>query len=243
MTRRNRLFLILLISCALPGLAQENKGKFMINGLGSYGMKRNTEDQDNTAWRVNNYTRNRSAELNFGYFLSNHFAIGITGNLYKGDAKNETTFASRDQRIVEYTDAYTRAGIFARYNQPFGKSKFGLFFYLQGTTIWQHSKQEETSFNANSTQIYHTQSSSKWYGYQTVFCPGFFYFIRSYLSIETNLGALSYRFDQNTDKVNKSKQLLSTFSISNVYLGLTFYFGNRKQAKNSSGTDVQPTQQ
>jgi hypothetical protein len=227
-----RVYFITLMILASNAYAQENRGSIMISGDGSY-FQRNSDHST----KVNNPSNSSydvsggNIHLNVGYFVSNRLALGLTGQI--GAVKS--TKISDEDPVNIYTEKNLNTlysgGIFGRYNQPFGKSKLGVFLN------WSHAYQrfllnthsERSSPNLPDV-IYDNRIEEQ--GYISSFTPGLFYFISNCVSMELHLGDVTfeaYKTKEPTKTVEKKyRRLYSNFSITSISLGVTFYFGKGK---------------
>lgn len=232
---KKHLFIALLL-ISIQSFAQYNKGQLMVNGnIYGYSNKSNGANGGNSDYTYKNKSQQFGCDLNVGYFLSNHFAIGIEEqiSLYKNNSENaDPTY--RNTNLNRNKSYFT--GVFMRYNQPIYKSKFGVFFKLANGYVIQKQNTETASysdpFGNNSSKT--EKKGEGYYGYLT---PGLFYFVNNRLSLEATLGDLSYsklNLKDETEYKYKNSYLNANFSISSVSLGVTFYLGKNKNAANES---------
>ena len=229
---------IALILISIPSLSQSNKGRIMINGSGNYLQNKNDYwSSDNTSKSTYIITQFGSS-LKVGYFLTNRFALGIDGgiNSYKTKQINTTGGNPYKNSTINY-----RPGIFMRYNQPILNDKFGIF--LTFTTNYELEKGWKNNFSMDMNgNVVETITHSKGTGYSTALSPGLYYFLNNRLSMEMVLGNFSYYDIKTTSPedpltIKRNKEFSSNFSISNIYLGVTFYFGKNKNVTPSSETN------
>jgi hypothetical protein len=203
--------------------SQDNKGKFMIRGSAGYN--------NSSIIKKYNYTneyRNSlvSAEVNFGYFLSNNFAVGISGAVNHFKFVNK---ASDNPSYIRYGNTYSEkgAGIFVRYNRTLHNTKFGVFFQLNTHYYWINEIDISTTLNANGKPENITKIT-KGTRINTNLNPGLIYFINNKFSIESTLGSLYYAVEKSKSAAMlRHKKTIKTgadFSLTNINLGFTFYF-------------------
>lgn len=226
---------LLLTNAAI--YAQENKGKFMINGNGNFAKYKTHKDYGlgtNNSYDKTNQT-NGNVNLNFGYFLSNHFAIGVSGG-YSGQI-NKQEFVNPSSPNTNLYKSYTySAGIFARYNCMIKESKFGFLFQLNANYDFEKNHTKITyATNPNPS----TDFGGKTVGSTTALRPGVIYFINQKFSLETLLGSVYYQQAVKTIENNETyKEKNSNFgldlSMTSIYIGITYYFGGKKTESSKS---------
>jgi hypothetical protein len=215
-----------LLSCLFVH-SQDNKGKFMIRGSAGYSNSNIIKKYPQNNGLTDEYKTNLvSADVNFGYFLSNNFAVGISG------AVNHFKFINKSNNLPGYTkygNTYSEkgAGIFARYNRTLHKSKFGVFLQLNAQYYWINEIDISTTLNANGKPENVTKVT-KGTRIQTNLNPGLIYFINNKFSVESTLGSLYYSVEQSksTTMLIKKKNIKTgaDFSLTNINLGFTYYF-------------------
>lgn len=229
---KKHLFIALLL-ISIQSFAQYNKGQLMVNGnIYGYSNKNNGNYSNRTD---KSKSQQLGGDLNVGYFLSNHFAIGIEEQIDTYKNRSEGIDAVYRTINTNTSKSYFTA-VFIRYNQPVFKSKFGVFFKLANG--YQIQKQNtETHAHSDAMGDISSKSEKKGGGYSCYLTPGLFYFINNRLSLEATLGNLSYSKINSTDETDfkyKNSNLVANFSFSNISLGVTFYLGKNKNAANDS---------
>jgi hypothetical protein len=221
---KNYLIGTFLLSCMFV-YSQDNKGKFMIQGSAGYNNSSIIKKYPRSNGLTDEYKNSLvSADVNFGYFLSNNFAMGISG------AVRHFKFVNKSNNLPNYTkygNTYFEkgAGIFARYNRPLHTSKFGIFLQLNAHYYWINEIDISTTLNANGKPENITKIT-KGRRISTDLNPGLIYFINNKFSIESTLGSLYYTVEKSTAMRTKKKTIGTgaDFSLANINLGFTYYF-------------------
>jgi hypothetical protein len=230
---KNYLTAILLV-ITIYSYSQENKNKFMINGNAQYSdqyMIKKINHSNNTIGKYSDSYKNSHGAINFGYFLSNNFAIGISGSV-----NSSISYSRREDNkkyLSEYTDNNIEkgCGIFARYNHILDSSKFGFFFQLGTHYYWGTMKTTSPTMDSQGNIITikrtttHTQLLA-------LLNPGIVYFINNKFSVESALGSIYYTSDESeptdTNTVEKNSKLGFDFNLTTISLGFSYYFGGKK---------------
>jgi hypothetical protein len=235
--------LISILLIQLCGYGQENKGRVMLNGSGNYYKRKNDQSQKfniSNPFSSEYHQQAGFINLNVGYFFSNHFAMGITGLFGKQKSNQTTIMKYGEVAFQKYLNSRFSTGIFARYNQPLGKSKFGIFLQWSHNYYLLKAKEDYRLIRFNSLEVKNERHIRE-HGYNSSFVPGLFYFISDRFSLETSLGSLFYEYRiiedqiQNTN-TGKVQRFSSNFSISTLSLGLTFYLGKSKSGPTEATT-------
>jgi len=236
-----RQFLAALLFLSIQSFAQFNKGQLMINGSAHYySSKYNTNSND----RIEKINQQQySGGVSLGYFFSNHFVAGIDGGVGSGRNKIENIDTMRRNYNLG-RDNNSWMGAFLRYNQPIYHSKFGVFLRVSGDyELRKYTSKSEYTFVNSPTDIY--TSERKGHGYSCSLSPGLFYFVNNRLSLETSIGGISYSlFHMKETSANsfdsytfKESSFNSSFSISSIWLGVTFYLGKNKNESSTTETN------
>jgi hypothetical protein len=220
-----------LLFISIYGYSQENKNRFMINGNVQYSHF-NDQNKYYPDLYIDDYSnRNSAAGVNFGYFISNNFALGVFGSL------NKFTYTSASEYHSNFNSSYNSAymnkacGVFARYNHVLHNSKFGFFLNLSIGYNWNNTNSSNSYQDPNAGQIT-KKEYSKYSGLKASLNPGIIYFINSKFSVESTLGSVYYSIGKlRQDDVyfaNKITELGASFSLRTVSLGFSYYFGGKK---------------
>lgn len=225
---------ILFTVWSMQSFAQLNKGRWMLNGRALYGSNRSDEKPDNGPIS-NRLTRNSAVQINInaGYFVTNKLAIGVSAGFGRQVSKVNAQYVALDRSVDRTVTKDYSAGIFARFNQPFGESKFGLCLQFDSRVTWGNIKNKFEQFTISGTSYYESEDLNKNHGSVFSLAPGIFYFVTNRLSVDVNFGNVSYATNVFGDKsaghvydaTSGFKVDLSTYSY---FLGLTFYLGGNK---------------
>lgn len=232
------LYLFLFVAClGLPAIAQVEKGRTMIGGFINYSGQK-IENKDTTGKVTQRQTNNNlGLGLRGGYFLANNFLMGLTFSIGSGTNKAEN-FNTAPMRSVNTTkNNNTSFGVFGRLYKMIGTSKFAVFGQLGlSYSMGNSSSETETVSFTNVTTT--TKSKGDSNGLNILLQPGITYFLTRTVAVETYFGNVGYsmstnkNYDNNGKLVNESGNSgLTTalnFNLSNIWLGVNFYFGGSK---------------
>jgi hypothetical protein len=221
----------ILLVMSIYGYSQENKNRFMINGNVQY-FHSNDQYKYSPGIYTNDFLNSRStAGVNFGYFISNNFALGISESISKFLYASTSEYQTNPNYSSSYSSINKDCGIFARYNQVIHSSKFGFFLNLYTGYSWYDMNSSNTYQDPNSGQITN-KKYSRYTGLKVSLDPGIIYFINSKFSVESTLGSVFYQIGKSkqndiyvTDKIT---ELGASFSLRTVSLGFSYYFGGKK---------------
>jgi hypothetical protein len=228
--KKNYLIAVLL-AISFYSFAQENKNKFLINGNAHYSNYHQRDKYNLSESAYDYLSQQRMGGLNFGYFITNDFVIGISGAINRitgvadaGDKKNYFYKSS-------FTDDYTACGIFTRYNHALQGGKFGFFLQLNANYIKGNSTNMNSQQSPNSDLVT-TKAYRKYSRINTNLNPGIIYFINSKFSVESSLGSIFYEIgkskEDDTYFINKASGFGINFSLTTINMGLSYYFGGKK---------------
>jgi hypothetical protein len=219
----------ILLFVSICSYSQENKNKFMINGHMQYSHYGLLEKPSTSTDEHLDLVNNGSGGINFGYFLSTNFAIGISGSVSNFAV---TTKSRTNNSAFEYGSNYIEkgCGIFARYNHAFPNSKFGFFLQLSSLYYWGDVNDNIPYLdpNGNLITVKHTTKNT---AIATTFNPGVIYFINNKFSVESALGSIYYASGKSVDDKNyneKFSDLSADFYLNSINLGFSYYFGGKK---------------
>ncbi len=201
--------------------AQENKGKWIVNGSVNYSQSNNKGTDDSYNPRSN--SKSGRLGVNLGYFITNNFALGLS-NSYSL-SKEETIYtgyAARTERAIR--SSYT-PGIFAKYNHSINKSKFGFFLQLDANfSLSKRISKVNDPYQNTITKDYYSRLS-------TSLTPGIIYFINQKFSVQTSFGNVSFSSAGTRGKKAvylTENQFSFNFSPFVTTFGFTYYFGGNK---------------
>lgn len=228
----SKLIILVLLTLSLKNYAQLRKGRKFLGGNVNYSQ--NTSNSNDSLYnpeKTSNEYSTFQLNLNVGYFISDHLAIGIIGSFLK----YKSNYENGDQTSVYFTttsniqNSYS-GGIFVRYYQMIKESKFGLFAQLNGSYGIGDSEYKYTQrFSTNPTT--ETTRKTELNVISFGLSPGVVFFINDHFGIESSLGLFNYSKQNDTYEtqgknsgtgVNSS--LTAKFSISALFLGINYYF-------------------
>jgi hypothetical protein len=241
-----KILVIFLVFANYFSQAQLRKGRMVISLNANYNQNSSVSNdtivevgQPSKTIQDQNYIgKNLNAGLNFGYFISNKFVVGIVGSFQYSSYINDYT-NSNNSSIYKSNNKQTynlySSGVYMRYYKMIGKSNFAFFSELNGSYIWGNSlNQYVNATSPNPDQI--TDKKGKTTGYLVGFKPGITYFINDKFGIEASFGNINYRL-QNTKYTksgiasgnDKTAGTNVSLSLSTLYLGVSYYFGGKKE--------------
>lgn len=205
--------------------AQENKNKFVVNGNLdiSYG--------GNNGIGLGGF--------NIGYFLTDHFAIGITGGVGNNINNNSSELSLSNREENKQKRSENCAGVFARYNFT-PKNKFSFFLNLDNSLTWHKYKNEYVYESYGNKSISTTTNQTK--GYTISLNPGIIYFFHPKFSAEITLGSISYKIQKSTNTSsspgNPTISSISTYNgggarffTTGINIGFSYYFGCKSKGQ------------
>lgn len=233
-------FLTAALLLSFHSFSQYNKGQVMLNGNGNFYSGKTKynyalyDEKTKRDWAGSN--------IHVGYFLTDHFAIGLAGSFQwnKNDIYREDSIRVNTSKVIYKRPSF---GVFMRYNQPIFKSKFGFFLQLNNSYSLIRNNFENHSYQADPIYNYTDVRKEKGAGFYADLGPGIFYFVNNRLSLEANLGSFSYSnsivkkyndLDMSETQTEKSSSTSSNFSMSSIYLGVTFYLGKTRNVENEN---------
>jgi hypothetical protein len=201
--------------------SQANKGKFMIQGSAGY---HNSGVLSTYGAFSEKYSRNFVlADVNFGYFLSNNFAVGISGSTIYNKSIDIPDPHVNQLKYVN-THSENGVGVFARYNHTLHDSKFGFFLQLNARHYWINQMDALIMMNGDPSNKNVTKGTRIY----SSLSPGLIYFINNKFSVESTLGSLYYTLEKSkSPSLAIEKTYTSTgidFSLTQINFGFTYYF-------------------
>jgi hypothetical protein len=232
------LIIALLLVSGFKSYAQLSKGIMLIGGSINYSQSQFTSS-DTSANRNTQTIKNSSYSgvVRYGYFVSSKFMVGIyggyQGSVYDNEAKdlNSAYYYLSTNKTTSKTYS---GGVFLRYYKMIYKNKFAVFGQLSTGYSNGNGTQHSSYINYNNTNS--TQdNNSKISGFILGFTPGIVYFLTNKFGIETTFGNFGYNVQQtkNYNKGNfigetKNQYSNASLSLSNISLGVYYYFGGKK---------------
>ena len=244
-----KLILITAALCFyLNTQAQLQKGRMLLGFNFNYfqNSQNNHSVNDTLLSGINSYKNNYktlNATLNFGYFVTNHVAIGLTGQnsygYYLYVSKNGTglTYSENDNKQI---NNLCSGGAFVRFYQMLGKSRFA--FFTEVRALYQNgASNETTTYIRNSMPDQVTKAKITTTGFLGGIRPGVTYFINTHFGIEATLGNFSYNIQNAKNfqegkltSTSKTNTVIANVSITSFFIGLSYYFGGKKESKTTT---------
>jgi hypothetical protein len=210
-------FLCILVVLSSYSFSQENKNKFVANAT--------IQLTSGSSGPVN------MGGVYLGYFFTNSLSFGITGyqsqdrSLYRDETVWQT-YSKEEVSLANFS------GAFIRYNHSF-KNKFGVFVSLNPGYRWNKLTITETTNSFGTEAV--SKRFTKGNGLSVGLHPGIIYFVNKQFSAEVTLGHISYitNFSKESESVYIQKDAVfeTSFFTSGLNLGVSFYFGCKKDNK------------
>lgn len=229
---------LLVLSISFSFYAQLTKGTFMpgIN-LNYNQLSIHSQDSSHGKNFSNSVSKrsNFSTSINFGYFIKNNIAIGVTSGFQTNKQTSENTNSLSNYKIDQKENVFN-AGVFLRYYKMIKESKFGVFAQFQSLYSRGKSTNNQEGYNNSGYlyQSYYDEQKSNSYNFSIN--PGIVYFITNKIGVETTFGSIGYLIenDDNYSKTNKTgnstiKGTYLDFSTATIHLGVNFYLGRTKK--------------
>lgn len=157
---------------------------------------------------------------------------GINGSKFEG--KTEVVYPASSNNYTERNKSSTlefSAGAFSRYYKMIGTSRFAVFGELAAT---YGSGKSKNTYEPNGVS-YPETSGPKFSSFNVVIRPGLTYFFTKTIAAEAFFGNVGYFYTKNEGGQNNSSSSTYSgfnsrlnFSLSNISLGINFYFGGKK---------------
>jgi len=206
--------------------SQSEKVKMLLGGQFNFSGSNNNFENGSTKSDGNSYSFTLAP--NFGYFISDNFAIGTNLSLSTTNSWSESQSYS-ESRSESHLSSYG-IGMFARRYLTVNE-KFR--FYLGGGISFStfHLKSSEISYY--NDYDYDRNQDGNSFGLGVV--PGIVYFVTPRLGFEAQFGSFNYHrtsidteeIDDNGNKTNESSDdngFNLNLNASSFYLGLNYYF-------------------
>ena len=233
-------YIYLLILTSLISKAQLEKQKIMLDINGSYSQNSSGSAIDPNL-TSNNYKStdeykysNFITVLNYGYFVSNKIAMGITG-AYQ-------TYVFKDEDASGFTSLVNKssyklynAGGFTRFYKAMKENKIAVYGNIRAFYLWgDFSTEQYTTYNGIIDP--HQKEHGLVSGYGASFNPGFVYFVTKKIGLEISFGNITYIHQKNETYAAGFKNgssisdgLNTNFSYSSLFLGITFHMGGKPE--------------
>ena len=222
-------------------IAQPVKG-LMFTG-GGLSVLSNTSSQPVslfTSTESNSQSKGFKVSPIFGYFISNHLAIGAQFNTgYSLEKQTQNDFRNGSVNKITTSSIDLGGSLFVRYYMPITDK---LFFTLNGSVnyIKTDSKiktESNYTFGAfTQTSVYKTDGMTTNYGLGI--SPGLDYFFNKHWGLRTTFGMFGYNYSElkNISYINNTiaKGFGLNLNTSTFTLAVNYYFGGKKE------TEVKP---
>lgn len=233
-TMKKFLLILLAFSTLMSGYSQTEKGKMFLGG--QFNLSGNTNSLSDTLSRYDNHSLNFAITPNFGYFIADNLALGVSldfgvdhSNNHYENTNLATLFRTKSNSI---NNSYTYGiGGFARY---YVNITDHFKFYVNGGLKYSHQTDKRTSFNNYPGDL--NSPSIKYYQeFQLSFItlevtPGLVYFVTPRLGLQANFGNLSLRHSRSKDITSSNNNYYRSndygFNLnpSTLSIGLNYYF-------------------
>ncbi|MBA3681811.1 MAG: outer membrane beta-barrel protein [Bacteroidetes bacterium] len=227
------LLLVFALTAFTFSFGQINKGRQMIGCNFSFSKaKSNSFDSTGTKPLVEEISTRAGFGLRYGYFIKDKIMLGVSASINTGNTHSETVHYSGYFSIGGSYSQSLHIGIFSRYYQMLGKSKFAGFAHLG--VNYNEGESRTTYIYSNGNY----RGNNKHSGLSVFLGAGITYFLNKNIAIETYLGSIGFTNFKTTSyseniKASQSTSLTFTsntiFSFSSLNIGINFYFGGKKK--------------
>ncbi len=232
------IFIVISLSVSVHG--QISKGRQMLGCSFNFSKSKNQAfDSSGTIPRFEEAITGRDIGIRYGYFITSKIMLGASASLNTNRSHIEYTSYSGDLYWGESNSNNFNSGVFVRYYNVLGKSKFAAF----GQLSINYNKGQ--SISTSRSMYDKSERSSKNSGPSAFLSGGFTYFLNKNIAFETTLASIGFtnfktttfqddiRSDEHTNFQLRSSSL---FSFSSLYIGLNFYFGGKNKAAETTVT-------
>ena len=237
---KHTLLIIVALVVCFKSQAQLSKGRMMLSG--SFNYSKNyaaTTDTGVYAQQPINNSNSFTGTIRYGYFVTDKIAVGVYGSYTHSGNNSNSNYFNGTTHLVQTSNRTANnfsAGVFSRYYQMLGKSRFALFGELFAGYGMGKQEQKVTSLDPAGNLVT-TNSHSDLSSINLGFNPGLVFFVTKHLAIETTFGSAGFSAQRSKNyspnQYNETKN--STFntnlglSISRFTWGVNFYFGGKKE--------------
>lgn len=199
--------------------SSEKKEKFVIeqdtwnvSGLFSFS---NTNNNTQNSSQADNLTISFSGSV--GYFIKDNWSLGVRLS-YTHDNKQGIQLA-----LTPPTESTENRNIisFAPYLKKYFAISKKLGLSIQGELAYTYTEEETNNINVNT--ILNSTNA-----FAINLRPGITYFLSKNIALEGNIGVLGYEKSSTLEKPSNietfKKYIVTSISLSNVFLGLSIYF-------------------
>jgi len=228
------LLTLLAFSTLISGYSQTEKGKMFLGG--QFNLSGNTNSMSDTLSRYDNHSLNFVITPNFGYFIADNLALGVSLDFGVDHSNNHfentnlaTLFRTNTNSI---NNSYTYGiGGFARYYVNI-TDHFKL--HINGGLNYSHRTDKRSSLSndtgdLNSTSIKDYQEFQL-NSFTLEVSPGLVYFVTPRLGIQAAFGNLNFKHSSSkditasNDNYFRSNDYGLNLNPSTLSLGLNYYF-------------------
>jgi len=220
------LFSLAILLVSNLAFAQLSKGSLLVTGAASaYKGSYNGQGTSSSFLLLGPYTRTSfSIAPQVMYFLSNRFAIGVSGSY------SELNYESKDENLnssyVYSSNSHRNTiGQLIRYNIPLRQN---FYLYLQEGALFYSGKGEYKSFSSGSFGSNNTITNPyNLTGYSIIFKTGIQYFLSNRVAVDVSVDLLNYttqkeKYETETDTYDEFEINLVPNSVT---LGISYRFG------------------
>lgn len=240
-TLRKKLFLFLTATTlTFLAPAQINKGRMMLGG--SFNIQNNSNTSKDSLsggfYDQNSISKSTNVALRYGYFIADGFMVGVFGGLGNSSFNTKNTYnvpgsvPNPNPEQSKNTSNLFSAGVFTRYYKMIGQSKFAVFGELAASAGKGKSK---ITYESNGVALPKQGSEGTSTAFSAIIRPGLTYFFTNKIAAEASFGNFGYSRSKNDYKDSDGSFMRSqtssgftsnlNFSLSNISLGINFYFG------------------
>jgi len=244
---KNTLLIIVALLVCFKSQAQLSKGRMMLSGSVNYSNNHSSRiDTGLNATQPIDNSNSFNGILRYGYFVTNKIMVGVYGGYSHSDYNFKSVYFDGNNYINQTSNNMSNnfsGGIFSRYYQMLGKSRFALFGQL--SVGYSAGKQEQkTTSQYPGGSLNTTNSHGDMSSITAAFNPGIVFFITKNIAIETTFGSMGFS-TQRTKNYNAGGGYNETknstfnsnlgFNLSSLSWGVNFYFGGKKDKAETPG--------
>jgi hypothetical protein len=213
-------------------ISQTEAGTIMLNGsLGYSSFGREVKDE-NSNGTINQYDNSyMNIALRGGYFVVDNLAVGLVVQDDYSTGSESTTYTNTINKYnATNSSNLFSVGLFGRYYQKLGESKFSMFYQLSALYGMGGKKGEQRSTNGSVTTVTadHTDRTQV----SVNLTPGIAFFASDRVAFEASVGNLGFSSSTETffeeskkDKTETNTNFGLNLSLASLNFGVTFFFG------------------
>ncbi|MCU0400391.1 MAG: hypothetical protein MUE75_05160 [Algoriphagus sp.] len=209
---------LFLLAIVLSAQAQMQKGSWMVDGQVGISMDRqDNQIFDPTVGNYSNSYRQNGFSLSpgLGYFIQDHWALGLSPSFGMGWGEGELTGNSP----VNFNSFEYGIGLFSRKYIPTG-DKLSFFGDIRIGGFWGNLEENE---EGSSNRIAHAKSS----GLEAGASLGLQYLLRDWFGLHLQSALIDYRLNKETGtapEASATTTSLNTRLFSSFQIGATLFF-------------------